>query len=240
MSSRPRAEAIKTCPTAKPTVSPPGPPAMRGWGPTWGGVAARMARGRLFGADGRVTNAAALTQALGGLKGPMMKVAQMMATIPDLLPPEYAEELQTLQSDAPPMGAAFVKRRMQAELGHGLAAESSGRSTSPRRRRLARPGPQGDDGRARRSPASCNIPTCSRRWRPTSTSSTWLFGLHRQFSGGDRHARHRPRTRRSPARGAGLRARGEERRALRRHPRRRRDRVRVPHGASRSSRPGGC
>jgi predicted unusual protein kinase regulating ubiquinone biosynthesis (AarF/ABC1/UbiB family) len=46
-----------------------------------------------------------------------MKVAQLMATIPDLLPPEYADELSKLQSDAPPMGAAFVKRRMQAELG---------------------------------------------------------------------------------------------------------------------------
>ena len=86
-------------------------------GANMGGIAARMARGRLFGANGQVTDAAALTQALGGLKGPLMKVAQMMATIPDLLPPDYAEELQTLQSDAPPMGAAFVKRRMVAELG---------------------------------------------------------------------------------------------------------------------------
>ena len=58
-----------------------------------------------------------LAKALGGLKGPLMKVAQLMATIPDLLPPEYADELAKLQSDAPPMGAAFVKRRMQAELG---------------------------------------------------------------------------------------------------------------------------
>ena len=86
-------------------------------GANMSGVAARMAGSRLFGANGQITNAAALTQALGGLKGPMMKVAQMMATIPDLLPPEYAEELQKLQSDAPPMGAAFVKRRMGAELG---------------------------------------------------------------------------------------------------------------------------
>jgi predicted unusual protein kinase regulating ubiquinone biosynthesis (AarF/ABC1/UbiB family) len=46
-----------------------------------------------------------------------MKVAQLMATIPDLLPPEYAAELQKLQSEAPPMGWAFVKRRMNAELG---------------------------------------------------------------------------------------------------------------------------
>ena len=83
-----------------------------------GGVAARIAGARLFGLDGKsASNAAALAQALGGLKGPLMKVAQMMATIPEALPPEYAEELQKLQSDAPPMGAAFVKRRMQAELG---------------------------------------------------------------------------------------------------------------------------
>jgi predicted unusual protein kinase regulating ubiquinone biosynthesis (AarF/ABC1/UbiB family) len=82
-----------------------------------GAVAARMAGARLLGGGGAASNAAALAQALGGLKGPMMKVAQMLATIPDLLPPEYAEELQKLQADAPPMGAAFVKRRMQAELG---------------------------------------------------------------------------------------------------------------------------
>jgi predicted unusual protein kinase regulating ubiquinone biosynthesis (AarF/ABC1/UbiB family) len=83
-----------------------------------GGVVARMAGSRLFGADdGGRSNAAALTQALGGLKGPIMKVAQLLATIPDALPPEYAEELSKLQSEAPPMGAAFVKRRMMAELG---------------------------------------------------------------------------------------------------------------------------
>ncbi|MGH6980268.1 MAG: ABC1 kinase family protein, partial [Stellaceae bacterium] len=35
----------------------------------------------------------------------------------DALPPEYANELIKLQSQAPPMGWAFVKRRMQAELG---------------------------------------------------------------------------------------------------------------------------
>ncbi|MBN9063541.1 MAG: ABC transporter ATP-binding protein [Rhizobiales bacterium 65-9] len=81
-----------------------------------GGVAARMVGARLFGGSDQ-SNAVALTSALGGLKGPIMKVAQLMATIPDLLPPEYAEELQKLQAEAPPMGAAFVKRRMQTELG---------------------------------------------------------------------------------------------------------------------------
>ena len=83
-----------------------------------GGVAARMAgRSLAGGALGDAANATALAQALGGLKGPLMKVAQLMATIPDLLPPEYAEELGRLQADAPPMGAAFVARRMRAELG---------------------------------------------------------------------------------------------------------------------------
>jgi len=83
-----------------------------------GGVAARYAGRRLLGgAPDRASDASALTSALGRLKGPLMKVAQLMATIPDLLPPEYAAELQKLQSEAPPMGWAFVKRRMMAELG---------------------------------------------------------------------------------------------------------------------------
>jgi predicted unusual protein kinase regulating ubiquinone biosynthesis (AarF/ABC1/UbiB family) len=46
-----------------------------------------------------------------------MKAAQLIATVPDALPPEYANELMKLQSEAPPMGWAFVKRRMAAELG---------------------------------------------------------------------------------------------------------------------------
>jgi predicted unusual protein kinase regulating ubiquinone biosynthesis (AarF/ABC1/UbiB family) len=83
-----------------------------------GGVAARLMGARFFGLDrDRAGNAAQLASALGGLKGPIMKVAQLMATIPDVLPPEYVTELQKLQSQAPPMGWAFVKRRMSAELG---------------------------------------------------------------------------------------------------------------------------
>jgi predicted unusual protein kinase regulating ubiquinone biosynthesis (AarF/ABC1/UbiB family) len=89
-------------------------------GASVGGVAARMASQRFLGAPGsRSGNALALAAALGGLKGPIMKVAQLLATIPDALPPEYANELIKLQSQAPPMGWAFVKRRMQAELGAG-------------------------------------------------------------------------------------------------------------------------
>jgi predicted unusual protein kinase regulating ubiquinone biosynthesis (AarF/ABC1/UbiB family) len=85
-----------------------------------GGVAARMAGARFFGVRlDRAANALALAAALGSLKGPIMKVAQLLATIPDALPPEYANELIKLQSQAPPMGWTFVKRRMSAELGPG-------------------------------------------------------------------------------------------------------------------------
>ncbi len=83
-----------------------------------GGVAARIAGRRLFGLDAeRDKDAAALAAALGGLKGPIMKVAQLLATIPEALPAEYAAELGQLQSQAPPMGWPFVRRRMAAELG---------------------------------------------------------------------------------------------------------------------------
>ena len=65
----------------------------------------------------RETDAKALASALGSLKGPLMKVAQMLTTIPDAVPADFAAELMRLQSQAPPMGAGFVRRRMQAELG---------------------------------------------------------------------------------------------------------------------------
>ncbi len=83
-----------------------------------GGVAAALGTRYLLGLGmENEKNATALASALGGLKGPLMKVAQLLSTIPDLLPPEYAEELAKLQTQAPPMGWPFVRRRMAAELG---------------------------------------------------------------------------------------------------------------------------
>lgn len=85
-----------------------------------GGIAAKVIGSRALGLDlDRGKNAAELAWALGGLKGPIMKVAQLLSTIPDALPPEYATELSQLQANAPPMGWAFVRRRMDAELGAG-------------------------------------------------------------------------------------------------------------------------
>tara|TARA_B100001057_G_scaffold150777_3_gene150692 strand:+ start:946 stop:2298 length:1353 start_codon:yes stop_codon:yes gene_type:complete len=83
-----------------------------------GGIAARVAGQRYLGLNlGRQEMPADLKSALGNLKGPVMKVAQILATIPDALPDEYVEELRQLQSNAPSMGRLFVKRRMSAELG---------------------------------------------------------------------------------------------------------------------------
>ena len=83
-----------------------------------GTIAAKVAGQRLFGFERNNTQMAGeLAAALGGLKGPIMKVAQLLSTIPEALPKEYAAELSQLQSQAPPMGPAFVRRRMIAELG---------------------------------------------------------------------------------------------------------------------------
>jgi len=82
------------------------------------GVAARMAGERYLGLKfDRSKHAADLKAALGGLKGPLMKAAQLLSTIPDALPEEYVAELSQLQSNAPAMGWPFVKRRMTSELG---------------------------------------------------------------------------------------------------------------------------
>jgi len=86
-------------------------------GKTVGGLAAKLAGERYLGIKlDRIEHAADLKEALGGLKGPLMKVAQILSTIPNALPREYSDQLVELQSNAPPMGWGFVKRRMAGEL----------------------------------------------------------------------------------------------------------------------------
>ena len=85
---------------------------------TMAGLAVRVAGERYLGMKiERGAHAQELLQSLGNLKGPLMKVGQILSSIPEALPPEYAEALQNLQSNAPAMGWAFVKRRMKTELG---------------------------------------------------------------------------------------------------------------------------
>jgi predicted unusual protein kinase regulating ubiquinone biosynthesis (AarF/ABC1/UbiB family) len=82
------------------------------------GLGARLAGKRFLGIEfDQEEHARALRQALGNLKGPLMKVAQFLATVPEAIPDEYVAELSQLQSNAPPMGWLFVKRRMTSELG---------------------------------------------------------------------------------------------------------------------------
>ena len=122
-------------------------------GTSVGGLAAQFVGARLLGIGlDRDRHSSELKQVLGGLKGPLMKAAQILATIPDALPPEYAEELRQLQSNAPAMGWPFVRRRMRSELGvdwqdrfrafeHQAAAAASlgqvHRAVGPDGRRLA-------------------------------------------------------------------------------------------------------
>ena len=83
-----------------------------------GGAAAKMAGKRMLGIErNSKIEAIELKGALGNLKGPLMKVAQMLASVPEALPADFAAELSTLQTQAPPMGWPFVRRRMSAELG---------------------------------------------------------------------------------------------------------------------------
>ena len=137
-------------------------------GASVGGLAAKLAGQRYLGWSlDRDKHASDLKAALGGLKGPLMKAAQLISTIPDALPPEYARELAQLQANAPAMGWAFVRRRMASELGpdwQSKFARFEKEASSPPRwaRSIAR-----RCRTAPRSRPSCSIPTWRRPWRPT-------------------------------------------------------------------------
>lgn len=58
-----------------------------------------------------------LVKNIGQLKGPLQKVAQLTAMLPDVLPPAIGNILQELCMHAPAMEWSFVRRRLIAELG---------------------------------------------------------------------------------------------------------------------------
>jgi predicted unusual protein kinase regulating ubiquinone biosynthesis (AarF/ABC1/UbiB family) len=141
-----------------------------------------MAGARLFGIDlDRGKNAIELAAALGGLKGPIMKVAQLMATIPDVLPPEYTAELAKLQSQAPPMGWAFVKRRMTAELGAGWQSRFKSFEHHP--------AAAASLGQVHRALSRSDAPLACKLQYPDMQSAVeadlqqldWLFAIHRRM-----------------------------------------------------------
>lgn len=57
-----------------------------------------------------------LAEALGQLKGASMKIGQMLSADPELLPPEFAQGLTSLQRDAPPMTYMTVKAQIERAL----------------------------------------------------------------------------------------------------------------------------
>ena len=169
-----------------------------------------------------------------------MKVAQLLATIPDALPPEYVAELTKLQSQAPPMGWAFVKRRMKAELGadwqqkfadfehHPAAAASLGQVHRAR----------AHDGAA----LACKLQYADMQSAVEADLSQLdlLFAIHRRMDPAidtteiakEIGARMREELDYQP--------RGQARRALPRHARRTIDLDPRAAGRGRSFRPGGC
>ena len=205
-----------------------------------GGVAARIAGARLFGFDlDRGKNATELAAALGGLKGPIMKVAQLMATIPEALPPEYAAELPSCRARRRRWAGPSSSAAWSAELGadwqkkfasfeHQPAAAASlgqvHRAALARRRRAclqAAVSRHAVGGGGRPQPARAAV-----RDPPP-------------HGPGDRHHRDRQGDRRARARGARLPARGQARRALPHHARRASTRS-ACRGCGRSFRPAGC
>jgi len=105
-----------------------------------GGIAMRVAGSRMGLKGDNAGHAEDLRVILGGLKGPMMKVAQFLTTIPDALPEEYANELSQLQANAPSMV------RAAADAGRawgGLAVEVSELRPDGHGGRFAWPGASG-------------------------------------------------------------------------------------------------
>jgi predicted unusual protein kinase regulating ubiquinone biosynthesis (AarF/ABC1/UbiB family)/nucleotide-binding universal stress UspA family protein len=68
------------------------------------------------GATGRRRQAKRLRQALEELGPTFAKLGQVLSTRPDLLPPEYIDELASLQDHVPPMTEEQVVRVMEQEL----------------------------------------------------------------------------------------------------------------------------
>ena len=81
------------------------------------GVRALFGRPGEDGATGRRAQARHLRTALEELGPTFAKLGQVLSTRPDLLPPEFIEELATLQDNVPPLTEEEVVRVMEQELG---------------------------------------------------------------------------------------------------------------------------
>jgi len=58
-----------------------------------------------------------IAETLGEMKGAVMKVGQIVSQVKDLLPPEVAKALETLQKESPPMPYSMIRRQLIRALG---------------------------------------------------------------------------------------------------------------------------
>ncbi|MBC7542811.1 MAG: AarF/ABC1/UbiB kinase family protein [Candidatus Sericytochromatia bacterium] len=70
-------------------------------------------------ADGTISPQAAqrIADALGQLKGPLLKMGQAMSYMTEFLPPEVTAILAKMQNNVPAMGYFFVAKQIEADLG---------------------------------------------------------------------------------------------------------------------------
>ena len=111
-----------------------------------------------------------------------MKVGQLLATIPEALPADYAAELIRLQSQAPPMGAAFVRRRMRAELGAELARALRRIRSQARRSGVAGPGASRESLEGEDLACKLQYPEMASAVETDLAQLDLMFSLHRRMS----------------------------------------------------------
>ena len=77
--------------------------------------------GRTLDEQHTLRTAAQVTEALGGMKGVLMKLGQMQSYLNDDLPEEWKMALATLQAESPPMSIALVAEVITADLGASVS-----------------------------------------------------------------------------------------------------------------------
>ena len=152
-----------------------------------GGIAARVAGERFLGMrTDKAAHAEDLKAILGGLKGPLMKVAQFLSTVPDALPEEYAQQLAQLQANAPPMGWNFVRRRMASELGPDWQSRFALRPGGGGRRQ-PRPGAPRPPARRQRGRLQAAIPGHAQRGGGGPPAAQLAMALYRRMDNAIQH-----------------------------------------------------
>ena len=67
--------------------------------------------------EANLRSALKICQCLGYLRGALMKVGQALGNFPDIVPTEFAETLDRLHFDAPPMHFSLLRELLRSELG---------------------------------------------------------------------------------------------------------------------------